>query len=91
MNFSSILFAFLNRVTERGNETLRVTLKFTLPKGNIRCRNSITLGERREDVMIDSMCTYCPHTGEFLSCHLSVRNDQHIHMFLQSYYAAQTN
>ena len=91
VNFISILYSCLNQVADSGNAAVRLPVKLLLPKGNIRCRNSITMGERLEDVMIDSMCTYHPQNGEILSCHLSVRNDQYRHMFLQSYNAAQTN
>jgi hypothetical protein len=93
VNFISILFACLNQVADSGNAALRLPLRIIMPKGNIRvrCRNSITLGERRENDMIDSMCIYHPQNGKLLSCHLSVRNDQYRHMFLQSYNAAQTN
>lgn len=60
MNLISILFAYLYQVADSGNGASRSTLEFTLPKGNTRYRNSITLGERSEDAMIDSV--YLPST-----------------------------
>ena len=82
VNFISILFACLNQIADSGNAALRLPLKIILPKGNIRCRDGVTLGERREDATIDIMCTYHPQNGELFSCHLSTRNDQYSQVFL---------
>jgi hypothetical protein len=75
VNFISILFACLNQVADSGNAALSLPLKIIMWKRNtgIRSTNSITLGERREDAMIDSMCTHHPQMENY--CHVTCQSE----------------